>query len=145
MQGNYLLNGNWRIDLPLPKEIFGSKFLYTRGADGEDAAETISASGPTNQPIFLVVSLYIKFSCFASCLNSLRHCHEQNSKSVKVFSFKPAVWYFYSKNENAPVFNKFNISKKKKMEIYDHFFLNPAPTLQKETKRILPRGGHSGG
>ncbi len=58
MQGNYVLNGNWRIDLPLPRSIAGTVFRYTRGTEedeGEDEAETLRADGPTNQPLFLAV------------------------------------------------------------------------------------------
>ena len=56
LQGNYLLNGNWRIDLPLPKEMAGTVFKYTRGKQGSDEAETLTADGPTSQPLFLVVN-----------------------------------------------------------------------------------------
>ncbi len=56
LQGNYLLNGNWRIDLPLPKEMAGTVFRYTRGKQGSDEAETLTADRPTNQPLFLVVN-----------------------------------------------------------------------------------------
>lgn len=56
LQGNYLLNGNWRIDIPLPKEIAGTVFRYTRGKQASDEAETLTADGPTNQPLFLVVN-----------------------------------------------------------------------------------------
>ena len=55
LQGSYLLNGNWRIDLPLPKEMAGTVFSYTRGKEAKDEAETLTADGPTNQPLFLVV------------------------------------------------------------------------------------------
>ena len=56
LQCNYLLNGNWRIDIPLPKEIAGTVFRYTRGKQASDEAETLTADGPTNQPLFLVVN-----------------------------------------------------------------------------------------
>lgn len=51
-----MLNGNWRIDLPLPREIAGTVFRYTRGRQASDEPETLTADGPTNQPLFLVVN-----------------------------------------------------------------------------------------
>lgn len=52
------MNGNWHIDLPLPKTIGGATFEYERGSVPSDAPEKIIASGPTTEALFLVVSLF---------------------------------------------------------------------------------------
>ncbi len=61
LHGQYLLNGNWKIDISQPRDIAGTTFEYDREAHPSLGPETLSAPGPTNQPIFIVVSRFETF------------------------------------------------------------------------------------
>lgn len=54
--GHYYLNGNWRIDFPRSLKFASTIFHYERKPHGFYAPESISALGPTTEPIYIVVS-----------------------------------------------------------------------------------------
>ena len=54
--GHYYLNGNWRIDFPRSLRFAGTIFHYSRDPQGFSAPDTITALGPTTEPIYIVVS-----------------------------------------------------------------------------------------
>ena len=53
--GEYYLNGQWSIDASGYKQIAGTSFQYTRGANPTQTEETLTATGPTTEDIYLVV------------------------------------------------------------------------------------------
>ncbi|XP_077270107.1 proteoglycan-like sulfated glycoprotein papilin isoform X5 [Temnothorax americanus] len=53
--GHYYLNGNWRIDFPRSLRFSGTIFHYARDPQGFAAPDTITALGPTNEPIYVVL------------------------------------------------------------------------------------------
>ncbi|KAL6256089.1 hypothetical protein P5V15_013324, partial [Pogonomyrmex californicus] len=53
--GHYYLNGNWRIDFPRSLRFSGTIFHYVRDPQGFAAPDTITALGPTNEPIYVVL------------------------------------------------------------------------------------------
>ncbi|XP_070527125.1 papilin isoform X2 [Cardiocondyla obscurior] len=53
--GHYYLNGNWRIDFPRSLRFSGTTFHYARDPQGFAAPDTITALGPTNEPIYVVL------------------------------------------------------------------------------------------
>ncbi|KAK9886678.1 hypothetical protein WA026_017598 [Henosepilachna vigintioctopunctata] len=53
--GHYYLNGNWRIDFPRTKEFAGCAFNYGRTPQGFAAPDTITALGPTDEPLIIVL------------------------------------------------------------------------------------------
>ena len=57
MTGHYYLNGNWRIDFPRSLKFAGTIFHYERKPHGFFAPESVSALGPTTEPIYIVVSV----------------------------------------------------------------------------------------
>lgn len=57
MTGHYYLNGNWRIDFPRSLKFAGTIFHYERKPHGFFAPESVSALGPTSEPIYIVVSV----------------------------------------------------------------------------------------
>jgi hypothetical protein len=59
--GHYYLNGNWRIDFPRSFKFAGTIFRYERKPYGFYAPESISALGPTTEPIYIVVSVICPF------------------------------------------------------------------------------------
>jgi len=59
--GHYYLNGNWRIDFPRSLRFSGTTFHYARDPQGFAAPDTITALGPTNEPIYVVVCTLIDF------------------------------------------------------------------------------------
>ncbi|GLH10987.1 Papilin [Gryllus bimaculatus] len=50
----YYLNGNWRIDIPRSLKIAGTVFHYERKPYAFLAPETITALGPTTEPLYIV-------------------------------------------------------------------------------------------
>lgn len=59
--GHYYLNGNWTIDFPRSIKACGTTFHYIRKPQGFIAPELITALGPTQEPIYVVVRLFIYF------------------------------------------------------------------------------------
>jgi len=55
VDGEYFLNGNWRIDYPREIEFAGTIFKYERTPHSFFSPETIFALGPIQQAIFIVV------------------------------------------------------------------------------------------
>ncbi|XP_046737173.1 papilin [Diprion similis] len=55
MSNHYYLNGNWRIDFPRSLKFAGTVFKYERKPEKLMAAEVITALGPTNQSIYIVL------------------------------------------------------------------------------------------
>ncbi|XP_011062335.1 PREDICTED: papilin [Acromyrmex echinatior] len=53
--GHYYLNGNWRIDFPRSLRFSGTIFHYARDPQGFAAPDTITALGPTNESIYVVL------------------------------------------------------------------------------------------
>lgn len=51
-KGNFLVNGNWRIQSPAQVVIHGSEFMYNRTWDGR---ELVSAQGPTRYDVHVYV------------------------------------------------------------------------------------------
>ena len=65
-EGKYYINGNWRIDFPNDYEAAGTVAHYERNIKGGGkrarllsmfAPEQIRMLGPTNEPLFVVVSM----------------------------------------------------------------------------------------
>lgn len=52
----YYLNGGWRIDFPRSLRIAGTVFHYQRKTFSFNTPESITALGPTNEPLLIVVS-----------------------------------------------------------------------------------------
>lgn len=50
------MNGNWKIDFPRTIEFAGCKFKYDRYPQGFAAPDVITCLGPTDEPLFIVVS-----------------------------------------------------------------------------------------
>uniref|UniRef100_A0A7N6AZH9 BPTI/Kunitz inhibitor domain-containing protein n=1 Tax=Anabas testudineus TaxID=64144 RepID=A0A7N6AZH9_ANATE len=55
LRGEYYLNGHWVIEFSRATPIAGTMLYYQRGAEGDNAPETIIGRGPTTEP--LVVEL----------------------------------------------------------------------------------------
>ncbi|CDW53015.1 protein mig c; protein mig b; protein mig a [Trichuris trichiura] len=53
--GAYLLNGNWKIDLPQTLEVAGTLFEYERTKQNNVAFEKLYAKGPTKEPVVVVL------------------------------------------------------------------------------------------
>ncbi|XP_057655879.1 papilin isoform X11 [Diorhabda carinulata] len=53
--GYYYLNGNWMIDFPKSIDFAGTKFKYDRISQEIDAPDKISALGPTDESLFIVL------------------------------------------------------------------------------------------
>ncbi|KAK2706695.1 hypothetical protein QYM36_014662 [Artemia franciscana] len=53
--GHYYLNGNWRIDYPRDMKFCGTTFKYERKSQSFFAPEVISAVGPTDEALYLVL------------------------------------------------------------------------------------------
>ncbi|PRD28724.1 UNVERIFIED_CONTAM: Ppn [Trichonephila clavipes] len=53
--GYYYLNGNWQIEFPRTMKFAGSHFYYERVPRGYVGQESIEASGPITEPIFISV------------------------------------------------------------------------------------------
>ncbi|XP_014217269.1 papilin isoform X2 [Copidosoma floridanum] len=53
--GHYYLNGNWRIDFPRSLRFAGTIFHYSRDPQGFSAPDTITALGPTNEAVYIVL------------------------------------------------------------------------------------------
>lgn len=52
MNNDYYINAEWMIDWPKSYDVAGSTFIYERP---DDAPETLSALGPTNQELVVMV------------------------------------------------------------------------------------------
>lgn len=52
---HYYLNGNWRIDFPRPLTFAGTVWHYDRRPQGFAAPDHITAFGPTNEIVYLVL------------------------------------------------------------------------------------------
>ena len=57
--GHYYLNGNWRIDFPREMKFAGASFHYERKPHAFIAPESITALGPTIEPLYICVSLFV--------------------------------------------------------------------------------------
>lgn len=93
MSGHYFINGNWRVDFPGDYEVAGTTFKYEKKPKGKAttgktakllslfAPEHMTALGPTQEPIYLVVSfckepfLTIKDSWESLRLQSIVSCY----------------------------------------------------------------------
>ncbi|XP_048830375.1 papilin isoform X3 [Brienomyrus brachyistius] len=53
LRNEYYLNGDWVIDYSGALPIAGTTFYYQRGTEGEMAPETITARGPTTEPLVI--------------------------------------------------------------------------------------------
>lgn len=53
--GQYYLNGNWRIDVPGALPFAGTVWHYDRKPQGFSAPDHITAHGPTDEPLFVVL------------------------------------------------------------------------------------------
>ncbi|XP_034936854.1 papilin isoform X2 [Chelonus insularis] len=53
--GHYYLNGNWRIDFPRSIKFANTIFHYSRDPQGFSAPDMITALGPTNEAIYVVL------------------------------------------------------------------------------------------
>ena len=67
VEGKYYVNGNWRIDFPNDYEAAGTIAHYERKIKGGGARarllsmfapEQIRMLGPTNEPLYVVVSIF---------------------------------------------------------------------------------------
>ena len=56
MSGEYLLNGNYVIDVTGPRDLAGMTVEYTRDSS---KAEQLTAVGPASEPLMLAVSNFI--------------------------------------------------------------------------------------
>lgn len=52
VNNDYYINAEWMIDWPKSYDVAGSTFIYERP---DDAPETLSALGPTNQELVVMV------------------------------------------------------------------------------------------
>lgn len=55
--GQSIINGNWAVDPPGSYTAGGTIFRYNRPPREEGKAESLSAEGPTTQPVDVYVSL----------------------------------------------------------------------------------------
>lgn len=55
--GRSIINGNWAVDPPGSYAAVGTVFQYNRPPREEGKGETLSAEGPTTQPVDVYVSL----------------------------------------------------------------------------------------
>lgn len=55
LRNEYYLNGDWVIDYSGALPIAGTTFYYQRGTEGDMAPETITARGPTTEPLVIEV------------------------------------------------------------------------------------------
>uniref|UniRef100_A0A8C0L5X1 ADAMTS like 4 n=1 Tax=Canis lupus dingo TaxID=286419 RepID=A0A8C0L5X1_CANLU len=55
--GQSIINGNWAVDPPGSYTASGTVFLYNRPSREEGKGESLSAQGPTTQPVDVYVSL----------------------------------------------------------------------------------------
>ncbi|CAH1111392.1 unnamed protein product, partial [Psylliodes chrysocephalus] len=53
--GFYYLNGNWRIDFPRSIDFAGTRFKYDRQPQEFDAPDILTALGPTDESLFIVL------------------------------------------------------------------------------------------
>lgn len=68
----YHLNGNWRINFPRTIEFAGCKFHYERTPQGFPAPDKLSCLGPTDETLFIVVSI-VFFLCLLGKFNCKRY------------------------------------------------------------------------
>ncbi|XP_050510138.1 papilin isoform X5 [Diabrotica virgifera virgifera] len=52
---HFYLNGNWRIDFPRATDFAGTRFKYERTPQEFDAPDIITALGPTDESLFIVL------------------------------------------------------------------------------------------
>lgn len=67
LRGEYYLNGHWVIEFSRATPIAGTMLYYQRGAEGDNAPETIIGRGPTTEPLVVEVKsqiVYLLFVCF---------------------------------------------------------------------------------
>lgn len=55
--GRSIINGNWAVDRPGSYPAIGTVFQYNRPPREEGKGESLSAEGPTTQPVDVYVSL----------------------------------------------------------------------------------------
>lgn len=55
--GHSIINGNWAVDPPGSYPAIGTVFHYNRPPREEGKGESLSADGPTTQPVDVYVSL----------------------------------------------------------------------------------------
>lgn len=55
--GRSIINGNWAVDPPGSYSAIGTVFQYNRPPREEGKGESLSAEGPTTQPVDVYVSL----------------------------------------------------------------------------------------
>lgn len=55
--GQSIINGNWAVDPPGSYTAGGTVFRYNRPPREEGAGESLSAEGPTTQPVDVYVSV----------------------------------------------------------------------------------------
>lgn len=55
--GRSIINGNWAVDPPGSYSAVGTVFQYNRPPREEGKGESLSAEGPTTQPVDVYVSL----------------------------------------------------------------------------------------
>lgn len=60
--GFYYLNGNWRIDFPRSIDFAGTRFKYDRQPQEFDAPDILTALGPTDESLFIVVSTVFRYT-----------------------------------------------------------------------------------
>lgn len=54
-KGNYYLNGNWKIEFPRSLKFAGTVFHYVRKTSEQYGAESLTSTGPINEPLVLVL------------------------------------------------------------------------------------------
>lgn len=55
--GTYYLNGDYHIDFPRSMTIAGALWYYERSQQGFAAPDKLRCLGPTNEPLYLSVSI----------------------------------------------------------------------------------------
>lgn len=98
--GRSIINGNWAVDPPGAYPAIGTVFQYNRPPREEGKGESLSAEGPTTQPVDVYVSL--EWEVGPDCWRGRPLRAKQPSASLVIFSPQmifqednPGVFYQY--------------------------------------------------
>lgn len=153
--GQSIINGNWAVDPPGSYTASGTVFLYNRPSREEGKGESLSAKGPTTQPVDVYVSLGPrKLDCWGVVggipsegkavglkMEGRRVvCPSCFPRQFITFSFSSQVIF---QEENPGIFYQYVISSPPP----DLESTTPEPHLPhlQQGKTLLPRPGRQGG
>ena len=123
--GQSIINGNWAVDPPGSYMAGGTVFQYNRPPREEGTGESLSAEGPTTQPVDVYVSPGSwgagppgrGFPSGGKDEGKVSSVHPYHPQSFIIFSFSPQMIF---QEENPGVFYQYVISSPPNLE-------NPAP------------------